>query len=253
MSGRIEDIVGEGVRVANLADERGAPLRLLGGVAVRLRCPDTAERPKLARAYKDLDFVAPRRAAKTVREILTAEGYEADSQFNALHGGSRLLFYDTDNHRQVDIFLGVFEMCHKLDLEPRVALPGPALPPSDLLLLKLQIVELNRKDITDALTLLLQYEPVEEDGPGVLSHRYIARFCANDWGWYTTLHDNLHNVRAHAPAILMAPEDVALVQERVGVLLGAMEAAPKSMGWRLRDKIGRRKAWYELPEEVDQR
>ena len=40
MSTRIEDIVAEGTRVVTLAEQQGMPLRLLGGVAVRLRCPD---------------------------------------------------------------------------------------------------------------------------------------------------------------------------------------------------------------------
>ena len=251
MSTRVEDIVAEGTRVVALAEDQGVPLRLLGGVAVRLRCPEAAQRPELARTYKDIDVAAPRRTAKAVRELLTAQGYVPNSHFNALHGAARLLFYDEEHGRQVDVFLGTFEMCHKLDLEPRFSLPGPALPPADLLLLKLQIVQLNEKDVLDALTLLLQYEPVPEDGPATLSGAYIAHLCAGDWGWYTTLHDNLETVRARAPAIMGAPDDAACVQTRIDALLAAMEAAPKSVGWRLRDKIGRRKAWYELPEEVE--
>lgn len=248
----LADIVDEGVRLVALAEQRGVPLRLLGGVAVRLRCPDAAVRPELARAYKDLDVVVPKRAAATLRDLLPAQGYSPDSHFNALHGASRLLFFDQQHERQVDVFLGIFEMCHKLDLEPRLALPGPALAPSDLLLLKLQIVQLNYKDVTDTLTLLLQYEPGPDDGPDRLSAAYIARLCAGDWGWYTTLHDNLEKVRQQAGEILAAPADRDRVQGRIDMLLGAIDQAPKSMGWRLRDKIGRRKVWYELPDEVEQ-
>ena len=251
MSRRREDIVAEGTRVVALAEEQGVPLRLLGGVAVRLRCPEAAQRPELARPYKDLDVAAPRRTAKAVRELLTAQGYAPNSHFNALHGAARLLFYDEEYSRQVDVFLGTFEMCHKPNLEPRFSLPGPALPPADLLLLKLQIVQLNEKDVLDALTLLLQYEPVPEDGPTMLSSAYIAHLCAGDWGWYTTLHDNLETVRARAPVIMGGQDDAVRAQSRIDALLAAMEAAPKSVGWRLRDKIGRRKAWYELPEEVE--
>jgi hypothetical protein len=29
------------------------------------------------------------------------------------------------------------------------------------------------------------------------------------------------------------------------------EKQPKSMGWKMRSKIGDRKRWYDLPEEVD--
>lgn len=251
MGAQMADIIAEGRRLVGLTAAQGVPLRLLGGVAVRLRCPDAAAWPELSRSYQDLDIVAPRRAARTLRELLLAQGYEPDDHFNALHGASRLLFFDQSHGRQVDVFLSVFAMCHKLDLEPRLALPGPALPAADLLLLKLQIVQLNYKDITDALTLLGQFEPMAEDDPAALSAGYIARLCANDWGWYTTLHDNLAAVRQQAGEILAAPERRERVQARIDALLAAMEQAPKSVGWRLRDKIGRRKVWYELPEEVD--
>jgi len=30
----------------------------------------------------------------------------------------------------------------------------------------------------------------------------------------------------------------------------ALETAPKTMGWRMRAKVGRRVRWYEVPEEV---
>lgn len=251
MSARVAEIVAEATRLAHAAEAHGTALRLLGGVAVRLRCPDAASRPELARVYNDIDLAAPKRASRTIRDMLARDGYAPNSQFNALHGASRLLFYDQEYGRQVDVFLGSFAMCHKLDLEPRLAMAGPALPPSDLLLLKLQIVELNEKDVTDALALLLQYAPVAVDGSDTISTAYIARLCAGDWGWYTTLRDNVEAVRARAPAILKERDGVARVQAGADALLAAMETAPKSVGWRLRDKIGRRKVWYELPEEVE--
>lgn len=243
------DILEEAHRLLATAEQQTLTVRVLGGIAVYLRCQEVMGRPELTRSYGDIDLAAPRRAARQISEFLTGAGYSPNRQFNALQGASRLLFYDLERNRQVDVFLGRFAMCHALDLEPRLALPGPALSPSDLLLLKLQIVELNRKDITDALALLLAYEPGPEDTAEWLSTDYIAGLCAGDWGWYTTLHDNLEAVASGAPSILR-PAEATRVQARVATLLGAMEAAPKTLGWRLRDRIGRRKVWYELPEEV---
>jgi hypothetical protein len=251
MGARSDDIVAEATRIVQEAAARGVTIRMLGGIGVFMRCPDASSRPELKRAYKDIDCAAARRSSRSVRDFLTQQGYTPNNHFNAVHGSSRLLYYDTEHGRQVDVFLGSFEMCHKLDLEDRIALAGSALSPSDLFLLKLQIVQLNAKDVTDALTLLLQYEPVAEDLPDALSTTYIARLCAQDWGWYTTLHDNVEAVRAHAPEILVQQADLKRVQSATEVLLAAMESAPKSFGWKLRDKIGRRKVWYELPEEVD--
>ena len=251
MGARNEDIVAEATRLVQESALRGVTIRMLGGIGVYMRCPDASSRPELKRAYKDIDCAAPRRSSRLVRDFLAQQGYSPNGQFNAVHGSSRLLFYDTEHGRQVDVFLGSFEMCHKLDLEARITFAGSALSPSDLFLLKLQIVQLNAKDVTDALTLLLQYEPVADDLPDALSTAYIARVCAQDWGWYTTLHDNVEAVRAHAPEILVRQTDLLRVQSATDVLLATMESEPKSLGWKLRDKIGRRKVWYELPEEVD--
>lgn len=247
---RPADIADEAQRLVKAAEAEGLQLRLLGGVAIFLRTPDAMARPALRRAYQDIDLAAPKRQARPVRDFLTAQGYEANARFNALHGSSRLLFYDDEHSRQVDVFLGTFKMCHELDLERRLEAPGVTMSPSDLLLLKLQIVELNEKDIRDAIALFLQYAPVAADEPDQLSSGYISKLGASDWGWYTTLNDNLALVRKHVPSVLEAPEDIALVQGRIDSLVTAMENEPKGMGWRMRDRIGRRKAWYELPEEV---
>src|SRR6185437_4865530 len=243
------DIVAEADRLVKLAETDAIPLRLLGGIAVSLRCGAIMGRPEFAREFKDIDLAAPRRSARALGDLLAREGYAPNRQFNALQGGSRLLFHDGPRQRQIDVFLGQFSMCHTLDLEPRLTLPGPALSPSDLLLLKLQIIQLNRKDVTYTLALLLQYEPHGSDGPDSLSLDYLVKLCAGDWGWYTTLHDNLTAISAAVDRIL-PPSDASRVQRRVRVLLEAIESAPKSLGWRLRDRVGRRKAWYNLPEEV---
>ena len=250
MTAILAGVADEGERLLGLASEAGLVARLLGGVAVYVSCPEAMGRPGLRRAYKDLDLAASRRQSRPLQALLREAGYEPNERFNALHGSSRLLFYDMGNERQLDVFLGTFEMCHKLDLEARLEIGSRALAPADLLLLKLQVVELNEKDATDALALLIQFETRPEDAADCISTDRIARLCAADWGWYTTLGDNLERVRGHAASMLPDPADVRTVEERIGALRAAMEAAPKSGGWRLRARVGRRMRWYETPEEV---
>ena len=58
MTAILEDIVSEGGRLLELAARDGVDVRLLGGVAIRLRAP--GEYPQaFDRAYKDLDFAVP--------------------------------------------------------------------------------------------------------------------------------------------------------------------------------------------------
>jgi hypothetical protein len=38
--------------------------------------------------------------------------------------------------------------------------------------------------------------------------------------------------------------------QRLATIQGAMEAAPKSLAWKMRAKVGTRVRWYEEVEEV---
>jgi hypothetical protein len=246
------DIIVEASRLVERAEAENISLRILGGIAVHLNRPDATAHIELHRTYRDIDLAASRRVGKKTREFLLAQGYEPNTRFNALHGASRLLFYDHHHRRQLDVFLGTFSMCHKLDLEPRIPLASPTLPVSDLLLLKLQIIELNEKDILDALALLLEPPPGAPGDPSTIDTGYIARLCSSDWGWFATLQDNLNTVRSEAPEVLSSQATSARVQMRIDEILHAIESEPKPVAWKLRDRIGRRKIWYQLPDEVEQ-
>lgn len=244
------DVVGEGQRLVLAARAAGVDIYLMGGIAIRLACTSYALRTELHRTYQDIDFAIRTRAADRVSRFLMGEGYEPDRRFNAINGESRLLFNDSVGDCHIDVFVGSFQMCHKLSLEPRLALADMTLPVSDLFLLKLQIVQLNHKDVQDVLAILLQFEPEYTTSPAGLELGYIAGICASDWGWYTTLSDNLVRVRELAGQILNDGAHVAHVHRKVGRILRAVEDAPKSLSWRMRNRIGRRLPWYDMPEEV---
>lgn len=246
----LADGVAEAVRVVDALQQKDLVVRLLGGVAVRLRCPHATHRA-LNRSYADLDFVTYKKQARQVRDALIEQGYVADRRFNALHGERRLLFFDEARNRQVDIFLGTFEMCHKLVLEPRLTQHKQTLAPADLLLTKLQIVQLNAKDIQDTLAILLDFVPqIATTQPGdELDVRWIARLCAQDWGWFTTVNDNLEKIMQQATLYVDAHE-AAQIAQCITQIKETLEQEPKSASWRVRALVGRKMLWYELPEEV---
>lgn len=246
----LEDGPSEAERVIVAGDARGITLRLLGGVAVRLRCPHASHRA-LTRVYADLDYVALKKQARALRGLLEGLGYTPDRRFNALHGERRLLFFDGARGRQVDIFLSTFEMCHKLPLEKRLTQHTLTLSPADLLLTKLQIVQLNAKDLQDILALLLDYPPVpRSERPGdELDVATLATLCSQDWGWYTSVNDSLDRAVAEAHTLL-TEQEAETVAQRVTSIKQQLAESPKSLGWRTRALVGRRLSWYELPEEV---
>jgi hypothetical protein len=244
----LEDIVAEGERLLDRASGDGVGLRLLGGVAVRLRAPEMPA--AFDREYKDLDFVTPKGGAAETDRFLRDAGYEPHTAFNALNQKERMLFFDTEHDRQVDVFVGAFHMCHKIPLDDRLAVEERTLPLADLLLTKLQIIELNEKDVRDALLLVHGHPVADEDGDAINGAR-IAELCAGDWGLWRTITRNVEKVLAHAGDYDVPAADRERIEARLREVLDRIEAEPKSRGWKLRAKIGERKRWYELPEEVE--
>jgi hypothetical protein len=243
--GPLADPLAEARRVAHAIEQRGISVRFVGGLGVALTC-DAARRSPLARTYEDLDLAGRSKERKRIIELLESLGYEADREFNALNSDRRLLLHDRRNDRSVDVFIDEAELCHTIDLRDRLDQPGPALSPADLLLLKLQVVETTRKDLTDILAILVDHEVTAEGAPGV-DVSYLAALVSHDWGlWRTTT--MVARRAADFATKLEGFQHAATVRARVEQLIEAFDAAPKSRGWRLRARVGDRKRWYELPE-----
>jgi len=224
-------------------------VRLFGGVAIWQRSTERM-RILLGRDYADVDLVAHRRESRDLRDLLEAAGYVPERTFNAAHGASRLLYHAADGSFHIDVFLDRFTMSHELVFGARLELEPCTLTAADLLLAKLQVAEVNRKDLTDAAMLLIDHEPGDRDGPGRLNAAYLSEVCAADWGLFTTTGDNLDALDRLAPELGLPVEESTALAERTAAVRKRMEEAPKSRAWRLRAKIGRRKRWYETPEEV---
>jgi hypothetical protein len=248
MTGILEDIVAEGERLLGIASKEGVPLRLLGGVAVRLKAPELP--PSLAREYKDIDFAVTKKGGGAADRLLRDAGYEPHVAFNAMHARERGLYYDEQNGRQVDLFIHAFRMCHEIPLGDRLEVESHTVPLAELLLTKLQIIEVNEKDIRDTV-LLFHGHPIADHDDGAINGAHIAALCASDWGLWRTITANLERCRSHVGDYELPAEDRERIAGRFDELLARIEAEPKSRGWRRRAKVGDRKRWYDLPEEVE--
>ncbi|HKW06707.1 MAG TPA: hypothetical protein VJS19_03970 [Candidatus Dormibacteraeota bacterium] len=244
-NGPLEDTIAEAERVAEAARSRRVGVKLLGGAGIHLHSP-SAHKPPLKRKYGDLDYVIANRDRKGTLELFPAIGYEANERFNLMQGDRRLYFYDTEHGRQVDVFIDMMRMSHVIDLRGRLDYDGPCCCVSDLMLSKLQIYEINRKDIVDLTALVLDHEIARGDD-NAIDAEYVARLAAEDWGLHRTLQINLEKLRQTLEELDV---DRAVVRSRLDRLSAAIEAQPKPLKWRLRAKVGDRMRWYELPEEV---
>lgn len=271
--GGVPTMVQAGRGLVAAAASRGLAVRLLGGVAIWIRSSEAA-RAALGRAYPDIDLVAHKRQSRELRAVLEEEGLEPEQMFNATHGARRLLYHgppaqphappghlhgapaagpapgSTGDAWHVDVFLDTFEMSHTLDLGARLEAEEETLAAAELLLTKLQIAEVNRKDLSDVAMLLWDHEPADSDGPGRLNLARMAKLCGEDWGLYTTTTGNLAACADLLGEVVADTDDRARIAGRIGAVTGALEAAPKTISWRMRARVGRRVRWYEVPEEV---
>jgi hypothetical protein len=245
-AGPLADPVAEGNRIATAAFERGIALRLLGGVAVAILCPSSRREP-LRRRYADIDLATVGPSREAVRALMEQLGYEEDREFNTLHGHRRLYFQDQRNQRQVDVFVDEANLCHRIDLRKRIEVVPLTLSLADLVVLKLQVVETNEKDYLDLCALFADHN-LSGDDSGI-NQDYIAGLTGSDWGLWRTLGLTAERAAEFARHLqgLAASETVATRLER---LRAVMDAAPKSRAWKLRARLGDRKRWYEIPEEV---
>ena len=259
----LADPLAESLRIVEAADAHGLTVRLMGGMAIRAHAPDWTARTR--RTEVDLDFATTSRDRAAFYELLAKEGYTPDRQHNALFGRKQAYFVDTARKRPVDVLVDTLEMCHRLEFGDRLGASRPTLPLAELLLSKLQVVRINRKDVLDALVLLAEHPLGEDDGDtdsahgtGAISLPRIVAITSNDWGWWRTVTGNLDKLDQYL-ATDFRPEDLDLGQGRdvhfdpaaqVASLRAAMEAAPKSTRWKLRARVGERVPWYVTPEEV---
>lgn len=244
-SGPLEDAIAEAQRIASAAKAAHIGIKLMGGAGIHLHSPSAHKAP-LRRKYGDLDYVMPKRDRKAVLAFFPSLGYEANERFNTMQGDRRLYFFDNAHERQVDVFIDSIRMSHVIELRDRLDQEGPCCSPSDLLLSKLQIYEVNRKDLVDVTALLLDH-PVAPNDDDAIDPDYIARLTAADWGFYRTLQVNVEKLNSTLDELDV---DRELVRSRIAEIWKAIDAQPKPLKWRLRAQVGDRVRWYELPEEV---
>ena len=242
----LSDPLAEGRRIAEAAAGCGLPLRIIGGVAVALLCP-SSRRPPLQRRYADIDLTITGAAKDGVVELMESLGYAGDREFNTLHGHRRLYFWDETNQRQVDVFVDEANLCHRIDLKRRIEAMPLTVSLADLTVLKLQVVETNEKDYLDICAIFADHD-LSDDDSGVNS-AYIASLTASDWGLWRTL--GMVAARSEQFALeLPGFSGAGLVADRLRRLRLELDTVPKTRIWKIRARVGDRKRWYELPEEV---
>ena len=231
--------------LVNAAEGEGVRLRLLGSMAFRLHCPKYASYlDALKRELTDIDFVASSKDRKKVRTFFDTLGYLEDRDIMIATEGSRYFYRNPQNLLGVDVFFDRLSYCHPIELGHRLHLDSPTISLADLVLEKVQIVEINEKDIKDLIVLFLEHDLGTDDRERV-DDSYVSSVLGGDWGFYYTATANLEKlVRLLDRYGTLSPEEAATVAERVQRLRSRIESEPKTLKWRMRAKLGTKVRWY---------
>ena len=246
----------EARRIVDKARERGVTLRLLGGFAVHEHC---GEFGACLRSHTDVDMVGLSRQMGAVVALFRESGFlervhvRQASRLGQAQFVRRCIHTDAEGVRthdedHVDIFFDRFKMDHQIDLRARLDLHPYAIAMSDVLATKLQMHAPEARDVQDSVMLFAVAR-----GPGAgaadIDAGYLAALCAKDWGLFF---DVTRSLQRCAEALGDAGLTTAERERAAGLvtgLTGEIDAAPKSLGWRVRARVGTRRRWYDIVEE----
>lgn len=225
------------------AAERGARVRLLGGLGIYLKCPEhRAYLDEHRDPYSDIDLVTTRRHLPKALETFRTGGLEENQPWKMLFGHQRRIFY-TARDITVELYIDRLVLCQRIDLRGRLAQDFPTLDTTDLFLSKFQRIGLSSADRSDLAVLLSARGFGRPDG---IDRDRLASLTAHSWRWWKTFQVNVPTLRAGLPPAFPEPEMVLI---RLTELEELSNRDPKTLRWRLRALAGESLRWYD--EVVD--
>ncbi len=236
----------DAINIVKEAEEKGITLRIMGATAFSIHCPKFAHVYKqLDRAISDIDFMASSKQINNIVDFLEKSGYK----FTWGTWTQRKIYTHPVHKYTVDVFFDKLEMCHTIDFSKRLKIDSPTISLADLILEKLQIVQITEKDIKDLMILFLEHDVGSGDKETINSD-YISDLLSNDWGFYYTATTNLKKLKELIPKYrTITGKNASAVNAQIDKLLEAIEKKPKSFGWKMRAKVGTKKKWYQDVEE----
>jgi len=252
-----EAFLREGRKIVEEASKLNIPLRLIGGVAIRVHSEDFAELAKrLGRLgpneqeYTDLDFMAYAKFRDALRKFFESNGYRKRRATLSSAATQRHIYFHPDGWFYADVFFDkLLAANHPIDFRSRLELDSPTISLTDLLLEKLQIVSFTEKDLKDTLLLLRAHNVAEGHAPETIDEQYIAQLLAKNWGFWYTVTTNLRGLRRTISEMRELNEpDCSDISSKIDRLLQAIEKEPKTTGWKMRSVVGTKKRWYEPVE-----
>ncbi len=231
------------------AQKQGLILRVMGPIALHYYFPEHVDLYRRMerlgeRVFTDIDYAAYGKNRNKLVPFFESQGYTLEKRAAMISGGSRMIFF-AGRIPMIDVFFDKLDYNHPIDYRGRLELHPYCVSLADLMLQKLQIVQINDKDLKDAMLLLLAAPLSDTDKDGI-NTRYIAKLFSEDWGFYHTGTTNLARIKEAMPSVkALADDQRAIIGAKADALLKIIEDAPKPGKWKGRAKIGTQKPWYK--------
>jgi hypothetical protein len=238
------EISKEAYSIIDYAKKEGIRIKLLGGVGIRHITKSWAL-PPFEREISDIDFAIMREEIPSLLKLFRRKGLKEREIFNKINMGSRLIYY-TEKGYKIDVFVDEFNMCHRIPLRYALKQEGLSLPALELLLTKLQVRNIAKKDMID-LSLILNDISLTKDESGINFERFVS-ICSRDWGLFTTVSENLAKLEEFSYSL--QKEYGETIRNKIGRLVNLISSSKKTLRWRLRAIIGKKVRWYQIPEEI---
>jgi hypothetical protein len=239
-------------RIIKASDDSGVILRVIGSLAFQIHCQEFGYlQAAMGRAYTDIDFAAYRKQAKEIKTLMKNLGYTENREVFIVSEGERSIFDRSEDGLHVDVFYDKLDFCHAIYWEGRLEVDRPSIPLAEMLLEKMQIVQINEKDIIDTIMLLLEH-PLGNTDAETINIKRIAGVCSSDWGFWRTVSMNLEKVRLLAQGYeQLSADQKNHVDQQVKSALAHLDKEPKTLAWKLRARVGDRVKWYKDVDEVE--
>jgi hypothetical protein len=264
-----DEFVKESIGIVERAQSRGVCLRILGSLAGYIRARNVGQGDLLKSLgrfgegmplFTDLDLAAYGKQRGGIDKIFRELAFEPDTLVNGMFGHKRLIYYHPQRKYHVDIFLNRLEFSHDVEFgdkpeEGRLEIDYPTISPADIVLEKLQINQINRKDLVDLIALFFVHDVQDQFGKDVIDAAYIGKVLSKEWGFWYDATTNLEKVKSLMQALekegKLGSAQTQIVGQRLEKLLDYVNKTPKERSWEKRAKTGTKKTWYREVEEVE--
>jgi hypothetical protein len=201
------------------------------------------------REYADIDLIGLSRQTDGIEKLFKELGYTENKSIRITTSFNQMQFFkkNVDNH--IDVFLDILRMEHNIDLRMRLHIEEYTISISDILATKLQILELNEKDVRDILSIVKDLPLGETDTSGMINLNYIGQLCSRDWGLCKDVLSNIDKCIGMITTYDLTSEEVEEVKGKMLEIKEKIVKYPKTLRWRLRAIIGERIAWHNVVEE----